>query len=65
METILISCLLSILGFIGIMMVKQLSKIAKSVQKIEVEMARIITTQEAHEKTIEKHETRIHELEKQ
>lgn len=36
--TLLISILLSIVGFIGVMMVKQLMKIADAVQQIQVDM---------------------------
>lgn len=35
-STLLISILLSIVGFIGVMMVSQLMKIAKAVQNIQV-----------------------------
>jgi cell division protein FtsX len=41
--TLLISILLSIVGFIGVLMVKQLMKIAEAVQQIQVEIKGLAT----------------------
>jgi cell division protein FtsX len=42
-STLLISVLLSIVGFIGILMVKQLMKIAEAVQQIQIEIKGLAT----------------------
>ena len=41
--TLLISILLSIVGFIGVLMVKQLMKIADAVQQIQIEIQGLAT----------------------
>lgn len=41
--TLLISILLSIVGFIGVLMVKQLMKIADAVQNIQIEIKGLAT----------------------
>ena len=41
--TLLISILLSIVGFIGVLMVKQLMKIADAVQQIQIEIEGLAT----------------------
>lgn len=56
--------LLGILGAVGIFATKALMQMASDLSEIKVSVKGLATQQEAHEVKIDKHETRIHELEK-
>lgn len=63
-STLLISILLSIVGFIGVLMVKQLMKIADAVQQIQIEIKGLATD---HENLKEDHKdlkNRVNQLER-